>query len=86
MPTILKPGIKQNIKTDFLPLQGTDYIELYVGNAKQAAHYYMSAFGFQPLAYAGPETGMKEKVSYAVNQNKLTLVFDNSIKNQRRNC
>ena len=80
MPTILKPGIKQNIKTDFLPLQGTDYIELYVGNAKQAAHYYMSAFGFQPLAYAGPETGMKEKVSYAVNQNKLTLVLTTALR------
>ena len=80
MPTILKPGIKQNIKTDFLPLQGTDYIELYVGNAKQAAHYYMSAFGFQPLAYAGPETGMKEKVSYTVNQNKLTLVLTTALR------
>ncbi|MGV3658247.1 MAG: 4-hydroxyphenylpyruvate dioxygenase, partial [Chitinophagaceae bacterium] len=44
--------------TDFLPLQGTDYVEFYVGNAKQAAHYYMSAFGFQALAYAGPETGV----------------------------
>ena len=41
---------------DFLPLQGTDYVEFYVGNAKQAAHYYMSAFGFQAIAYAGPET------------------------------
>lgn len=61
--------------TDFLPLQGTDYVEFYVGNAKQAAHYYMSAFGFQALAYAGPETGIKDKVSYAVRQHKLTLVL-----------
>ncbi|HWC55026.1 MAG TPA: 4-hydroxyphenylpyruvate dioxygenase [Chitinophagaceae bacterium] len=60
---------------DFLPLQGTDYVEFYVGNAKQAAHYYMSAFGFQALAYAGPETGLKDKVSYAVRQNKLTFVL-----------
>lgn len=60
---------------DFLPLQGTDYIEFYVGNAKQAAHYYKSAFGFQSLAYSGPETGVKERVSYAVRQNKLTFVF-----------
>ncbi|HTM93269.1 MAG TPA: 4-hydroxyphenylpyruvate dioxygenase [Flavisolibacter sp.] len=61
--------------TDFLPLQGTDYVEFYVGNAKQAAHYYMSAFGFQSIAYAGPETGIRDKVSYAVRQNKLTFVL-----------
>lgn len=60
---------------DFLPLQGTDYVEFYVGNAKQAAHYYKTAFGFQSLAYAGPETGIKDKVSYVVRQNKLTFVF-----------
>ena len=68
---------KENIgtQTDFLPLQGTDYVEFYVGNAKQAAHYYMSAFGFQALAYAGPETGIKDKVSYAVRQHKLTFVL-----------
>lgn len=60
---------------DFLPLQGTDHVEFYVGNAKQAAHYYMSAFGFQALAYAGPETGVMNKASYAVRQNKLTFVL-----------
>ncbi|MBL7744280.1 MAG: 4-hydroxyphenylpyruvate dioxygenase [Chitinophagaceae bacterium] len=63
------------IQTDFLPLEGTDYVEFYVGNAKQAAHYYMSAFGFQALAYAGPETGIKDKASYAVRQHKLTFVL-----------
>ena len=62
-------------QTDFLPLEGTDYVEFYVGNAKQAAHYYMTAFGFQPLAYSGPETGMKDKASYAVRQHKLTFVL-----------
>lgn len=62
-------------ETDFLPLQGTDYVEFYVGNAKQAAHYYMSAFGFQALAYAGPETGIKDRTSYVVRQNKLTFVL-----------
>lgn len=62
-------------QADFLPLQGTDYVEFYVGNAKQAAHYYMTAFGFQPLAYAGPETGIKDRASYAVRQNKLTLLL-----------
>jgi len=68
---------KKNIQTkeDFLPLEGTDYVEFYVGNAKQAAHYYMSAFGFQALAYAGPETGMKDRASYVVRQHKLTFVL-----------
>src|SRR5215510_6233089 len=65
----------QTSHTDFLPLLGTDYVEFYVGNAKQAAHYYMSAFGFQALAYAGPETGVKDRASYAVRQNKLTFVL-----------
>ncbi len=60
---------------DFLPLEGTDYVEFYVGNAKQAAHYYMTAFGFQALAYAGPETGVKDRASYAVRQHKLTFVL-----------
>src|SRR5687768_10810859 len=62
-------------QTDFLPLEGTDYVELYVGNAKQAAHYYMSAFGFQALAYAGPETGIKDRASYVVRQHKLTFML-----------
>jgi 4-hydroxyphenylpyruvate dioxygenase len=75
MPTTTTTDKKQNIQKDFLPLQGTDYVEFYVGNAKQAAHYYMTAFGFQPLAYAGPETGLKDRASYAVRQNKLTLVL-----------
>ncbi len=60
---------------DFLPLHGTDYVEFYVGNAKQAAHFYKTAFGFQSLAYAGPETGMMDKVSYVIRQNKLTFVL-----------
>ena len=60
---------------DFLPLHGTDYVEFYVGNAKQAAHFYKTAFGFQTLAYAGPETGVKDKVSYVIRQNKLTFVL-----------
>jgi len=60
---------------DFLPLLGTDYIELYVGNAKQAAHYYQTAFGFQPLAYAGLETGLKDRTSYVLTQGKINLVL-----------
>jgi 4-hydroxyphenylpyruvate dioxygenase len=65
---------------DFLPLQGTDYVEFYVGNAKQAAHFYKAAFGFQSLAYSGPETGNKEKVSYVVRQHKLTFVFTTALR------
>ncbi|HVT86050.1 MAG TPA: 4-hydroxyphenylpyruvate dioxygenase [Chitinophagaceae bacterium] len=71
---------KTTVQKDFLPLQGTDYVEFYVGNAKQAAHYYMSAFGFQALAYAGPETGVKDKVSYVVRQNKLTFVLTTALR------
>jgi len=73
--TISEPTISNNSTTDFLPLDGTDYVEFYVGNAKQAAHFYKTAFGFQSLAYAGPETGMKDKVSYVIRQNKLTFVL-----------
>jgi len=60
---------------DFLPLLGTDYVELYVGNAKQAAFYYKSAFGFQSEAYAGLETGLKDRVSYVLRQDKIRLVL-----------
>ncbi len=60
---------------DFLPLLGTDYVELYVGNAKQAAHYYKTAFGFQSEAYAGLETGLKDRVSYVLKQDKIRLVL-----------
>jgi 4-hydroxyphenylpyruvate dioxygenase len=60
---------------DFLPIMGTDYVEYYVGNAKQAAHFYKTALGFQSLAYAGLETGMKDRTSYVVVQDKIKLVF-----------
>jgi len=60
---------------DFLPLNGTDYIELYVGNAKQAAHFYKSAFGFQSFAYSGLETGNKETTSYVVTQDKIKIIL-----------
>lgn len=60
---------------DFLPLNGTDYVEFYVGNAKQAAYYYRTAFGFQPLAYSGLETGNRETTSYVVVQDKIRLVL-----------
>ena len=81
MPTtIAAPKRAPAAETDFLPLQGTDYIEFYVGNAKQAAHFYKTAFGFQSLAYCGPETGTKEKASYAIRQNNLTLVLTTPIR------
>ena len=60
---------------DFLPLLGTDYVELYVGNAKQAAHYYKTAFGFQSFAYKGLETGSTEEVSYVLKQDKIVLML-----------
>lgn len=60
---------------DFLPLLGTDYVEMYVGNAKQAAHYYKTAFGFQSFAYAGLETGKKDQTSYVLIQDKIRLVL-----------
>ena len=75
---------------DFLPINGTDFVELYVGNAKQAAHYYKTAFGFQSLAYAGLETGLKDRVSYVLQQGKIRLILttsfdkDNEISNHVR--
>ncbi len=63
---------------DFLPINGTDYVELFVGNAKQAAHFYKTAFGFQSLAYAGLETGMKDRASYVLQQGKIRLVLTSS--------
>ncbi|MDJ1480240.1 4-hydroxyphenylpyruvate dioxygenase [Cytophagaceae bacterium YF14B1] len=65
---------------DFLPLNGTDYIELYVSNSKQAAHFYKTAFGFQSLAYAGLSTGSKDCESYVVQQGKIRLVLTSPLK------
>lgn len=62
-------------RTDFLPLNGTDYLELYVGNARQSAHYFQTAFGFQPVAHAGLATGLKDRESYVVQQGKIRLVL-----------
>jgi 4-hydroxyphenylpyruvate dioxygenase len=78
--TTLAPKSAPAAEVDFLPLQGTDYIEFYVGNAKQAAHFYKTAFGFQSLAYSGPETGTKDRASYAIRQNKLTFVLTTPVR------
>lgn len=64
---------------DFLPINGTDYIEMYVGNAKQSALYYQYAFGFEWIAYAGPETGVRDRASYVLKQNKIRLVLTSSL-------
>ena len=64
---------------DFLPLLGTDYVEFYVGNAKQSAHYYKTAFGFQSCAYKGLETGSKDTVSYVLKQDKIRIVLTSAL-------
>ena len=64
---------------DFLPINGTDYIEFYVGNAKQSAHYYQKGFGFNLIAYCGPETGVRDRSSYVLQQDKIRLVLTSSL-------
>ena len=64
---------------DIFPINGTDYVEFYVGNAKQAAHFYQSAFGFQLIAYRGPETGTRDRASYLLQQNKIRLVLTSAL-------
>lgn len=67
------------MEQDFLPINGTDYIEFYVGNAKQAALYYQHCFGFRWIAYAGPETGVRDRASYVLQQDKVRFVLTSSI-------
>lgn len=73
----IAPTIKKIYKEagDFLPLNGTDYVEFYVGNAKQSAHFYKTAFGFQSLAYKGLETGCRDYASYVLAQDKIRIVL-----------
>ena len=71
---------KPTTTTDFLPLNGTDHVEFYVGNAKQAAFFYKTAFGFSDLAYAGPETGVRDRASYVLQQGKIRLVLTTPLK------
>jgi 4-hydroxyphenylpyruvate dioxygenase len=75
MPQTLEQLSPAEAAKDFLPLNGTDYIEFYVGNARQSAHYYRSAFGFRRAAYRGPETGVRDQASYVLVQNKIRLVL-----------
>ena len=67
------------MSTDFLPLNGTDHIEFYVGNAKQAAYYYQHSFGFELVAYAGPETGIRDRASYVLQQGKVRFVLTTAL-------
>ncbi|RMG22521.1 MAG: 4-hydroxyphenylpyruvate dioxygenase [Bacteroidetes bacterium] len=67
-------------QADFMPILGTDHVELYVSNARQAAHYYQTAFGFQPLAYKGLETGSRELASYVLQQGKIRLVLTSPLR------
>jgi 4-hydroxyphenylpyruvate dioxygenase len=81
METTMHPLTQSNTNTqeDFLPLLGTDFVEFYVGNAKQAAYYYQSAWGYELVAYAGPETGIKDRVSYVLQQGKIRLILTASL-------
>src|SRR5207248_6290510 len=68
--------------TDFMPLDGWDHVELWVGNAKQAAYFYEHAFGFTPTAYAGPETGVRDRASYVVEQGDIRLVLTSPLREE----
>ncbi|GHO60146.1 VOC family protein [Ktedonobacter robiniae] len=72
--SLTNPAISQKPAHSDYPLQGVDYVELYVGNARQAAHYYSTAFGFTPIAYAGLETGVRDRASYVLQQGESFLV------------
>ncbi|HEY8176116.1 MAG TPA: 4-hydroxyphenylpyruvate dioxygenase [Gemmatimonadaceae bacterium] len=73
--TLARVGSSTESVGDAFPINGTDYIELYVGNAKQAAHFYQSAFGFRLVAYRGPETGVRDRASYLLVQNTIRFVL-----------
>ena len=75
MPQLAEKPSGEKVQQDFLPLNGTDYVEFYVGNAKQSAYYYRSAFGMKLVAYRGPETGTRDRVSYVVQQDKIRFVL-----------
>src|SRR4030095_3814587 len=66
--------------TDTFPINGTDYVEFYVGNAKQASHYYRTAFGFELVGYRGPETGVRDRASYLLQQDKIRLVLTTALR------
>src|SRR5688500_9458085 len=67
--------LPKSAETDVFPINGTDYVEFFVGNAKQAAIFYQSAFGFQLVGYRGPETGVRDRVTYLLTQGKIRLLL-----------
>ena len=77
-PTLTKP--QTEAATDFLPLKGTDHVEFYVGNARQAAYFYRAAFGMSLVAYAGPETGRRDRASYVLQQGKVRFVLTTALR------
>jgi len=77
MQTFAEP--QTEVQKDFLPLNGTDYVEFYVGNAKQAAHFYRTAFGMRLTAYRGPETGVRDRASWLIEQGKIRLVLTTAL-------
>lgn len=78
MDVLTKPNLVEN-HVDTFPIKGTDHIEFYVGNAKQAAHYYITAFGFELIAYSGPETGRRDTASYVLKQGKIVFVLTSAL-------
>jgi 4-hydroxyphenylpyruvate dioxygenase len=75
-----KPQAQQTTPPDFLPLKGTDHVEFYVGNARQSAHFYRAAFGMSLVAYAGPETGQRDRASYVLQQGKIRFVLTTALR------
>lgn len=75
METVTKEKKQTPLTEDFLPLNGTDHVEFYCGNAKQSAYYYQTAWGYEMIAYAGPETGVRDRASYVLQQGKIRLVL-----------
>src|SRR5271155_4387178 len=74
------PASRDAAGTDFLPLKGTDHVEFYVGNARQAAYYYRTGFGMSLVAYSGPETGQRDRASYVLQQGKVRFVLTTALR------
>src|SRR2546423_8786373 len=77
--TVAAPKSTASAETDFLPLQGLDYVEFWVGNARQAAHYFRALWGFTPVAYAGLETGVRDRTMWVMKQNDITIVLTGAL-------
>ncbi len=75
----VQQALQPSVVTDFLPINGTDYVEFYVGNARQASHFYRTVLGFSLIGYSGPETGVRDKASYVLQQGKIRFVMTSSL-------